>query len=716
MISTDFLKLSDHPILKTIQESVSNNVTKTLNALTVKDNVLFIWDFQNYCVLSFNLKAFGNEKYKKQVVCQKLLPLWTKIFPPDRLVVNDSVTYLVSSGPSCVLVFELPTRCPPFGAFDHNKELVYCKIHSIEERLFMFNDDLEPLQVKFHPGSAEDNHLVILTSDNQLRIFQINEEVVSIGVYSLGHSPMGKTPSNTITFTGTLYEIAIDFDFGQPEIGTDRDDFESSNIFSEAKTDGSKLHLTNNGIKIVPLSSTLKPVEKRRRPNIEWPIYILCGDFIMFYLNVSLYEKSKSILRGPIPLKPSKLFPCSKQASSILCLNTTPQIICLANNKGEISHGMILPKSSSEISEILDNSFTKNEQSEKEIDFFEVVEIELGRATTLSAEEESYTYPLFLYCDDSSRNRYFAVHSTGVHMITLNCFKELQQISIDDSISNDLFNVPSSCEHLICTKMGMLKHFNPVVGFSLYYNQSSLITLLADGNLISLPIRTSFTPAPIEPLDKSMSILSPKKKHAEVSLEEYVENLLKKANLNPVMKLSKKENYSIEDSYQMILSSSTALREKINAQRQVKAQIERSWKSMDIMKNYQMDTIKSLVQEKQNLQEKAENLAEKYEDIKDKQDKVLKRCAKLMASVSMKKEVLSDAERNYLEKLKTIRQNLDRCDSAIEKLLVKKNYQENQMRNWKAQMDKKKNAVSERHCETIKENLVNTSEIGRAHV
>lgn len=45
----------------------------------------------------------------------------------------------------------------------------------------------------------------------------------------------------------------------------------------------------------------------------------------------------------------------------------------------------------------------------------------------------------------------------------------------------------------------------------------------------------------------------------------------------------------------------------------------------------------------------------------------------------MKKEVLSDAEQDYLMSLKNMREQCDKFDSAIDKLIVKKNYQETQV-------------------------------------
>lgn len=49
------------------------------------------------------------------------------MFTPEFLVCNESCSLLAVYGPNGVLVLELPNRCPPHGAFQSNKEVVYCK-------------------------------------------------------------------------------------------------------------------------------------------------------------------------------------------------------------------------------------------------------------------------------------------------------------------------------------------------------------------------------------------------------------------------------------------------------------------------------------------------------------------------------------------------------------------------------------------------------------
>lgn len=105
-------------------------------------------------------------------------------------------------------------------------------------------------------------------------------------------------------------------------------------------------------------------------------------------------------------------------------------------------------------------------------------------------------------------------------------------------------------------------------------------------------------------------------------------------------------------------------------------EIEKRVKALQMLKKYQQEQIVKMCDEKQELTEKAEALAEKYEDIKDKQEALMKRCERLLMTVSQKKEELSDAEKNYVKELKEAESKVERYAKAIDKVRRKQKYQE----------------------------------------
>lgn len=58
----------------------------------------------------------------------------------------------------------------------------------------------------------------------------------------------------------------------------------------------------------------------------------------------------------------------------------------------------------------------------------------------------------------------------------------------DADPTSDIFIRPSNAEYLVCTKTTSSEKANPVIGFSVYHEPTSIITLLSDGSLVTLGI------------------------------------------------------------------------------------------------------------------------------------------------------------------------------------------------------------------------------------
>lgn len=56
MCSTDYLALNNHKLFENLREILPKDIIKTQNILTVNDGLLFVWNFQDACVLTLNLK------------------------------------------------------------------------------------------------------------------------------------------------------------------------------------------------------------------------------------------------------------------------------------------------------------------------------------------------------------------------------------------------------------------------------------------------------------------------------------------------------------------------------------------------------------------------------------------------------------------------------------------------------------------------------------
>ncbi|XP_044260478.1 nuclear pore complex protein Nup88 isoform X2 [Tribolium madens] len=662
---TDYLRLSEFKIFKNVRETLPKNLKKSTSLLAVKDGVLFTWDFADNCVLTLNIKA-ARSRDGDNVTHQNLLPLIPVMFQPELLLVNDTGTLLVVAGPSGVLVMELPTRYPPFGAFENNKDVVYCRSHTLDERLLFCSDVVQVRQVRFHPGSPKNTHIVVLTSDNTLRLYNIeNASALSLSKITIGETPIGVFPGTKTSYLAAFGEVGVDFDFGQPEINSD-----PKTIFND-----------------------------ETKKDLLWPVYVLRGDGSVYSVIIPLDQKAKPEVKGPILQNTSEGNP-REEACAIICMNINPEVVCIANSNGTIYHSILLPPD------------FETGNCHKELLCFESIELELGLSTT--TDDNSYTCPIFLHKDESKSGRYCATHSAGIHLVTIGCLKDLQGYinGQNDQSMDEIFNSESKAEYLVCTKTSNSEKTNPVIGFSLYYEPTSLIAILADGNLVTLGILTAEVLPKIEDLalgDKQETN-SPLKKMLREPFDINIQKLLKRSSNQPILKLGGDGKHSQKECHELLQRASQVFREYFENHTRAREEIEKRVKALQMMKDFQLKQIQRMIAEKHDLQSKAENLAEKYEDIKDKQDEIMKRCEKMLVLVSQKKTEPSDAEKEYLKELEQYMEKIEKYKKSIEKLKMKVNYQKIQIANWKAQEGKKVSALSETHSVTIKNNLKETSE------
>ena len=85
---------------------------------------------------------------------------------------------------------------------------------------------MEIRQVRFHPGSSKDNHILVLTSDNTVRLYKLpdsdgfnksSEDPELVEVWGLGQHPLNLS-GKRMPLLVSLGDTAVDFDFTLPII------------------------------------------------------------------------------------------------------------------------------------------------------------------------------------------------------------------------------------------------------------------------------------------------------------------------------------------------------------------------------------------------------------------------------------------------------------------------------------------------------------------
>ncbi|CAG9830937.1 unnamed protein product [Diabrotica balteata] len=511
--------------------------------------------------------------------------------------------------------------------------------HSLDERLLSCSELVKLRKLQFHPGSPNHSHIVALTSDNSLRLYQVeNGEVRNLAVYSVGEKPSTLFPGTTTTFLDIYGEVAIDFDFGLPEI---------QEIIKPAKCDETKSFIkgqtrlvnteTQTPNKIVANMKTEKKKDKQENDAVVWPIFILRSDLSIYKVSFDLKLRWKPIIGAPLAMS----YTAEEQidACSIICLNTLPQIMCISLCDGSLLHVVCSEVESSK-------SGSRNYPgavSEHELFVFEKVQLELGLTTCEEDQGNNSKCAVQLKKDEVRPERYYAIHGGGIHSVVISCIDGLQQfINAPEAVdpTSDIFIEPSKAEYLVCTKKASSVESIPVIGFALYYEPTSIITLLGDGRLVTLGILLSTNLPNIEDLKISDdTVVSPLKKllqrTAQCFRDEYFKNHIK-----------------------------------------VKDALEKRIKTLTIMKRNQQNEIENMKLERDMLRDKASNLAEKYEDIKDKQDELLKKSENLLMLVSRRRSSPSAAEQEFIKELDDCSRKIAMYHDRIDKVKNKMKYQQ----------------------------------------
>ena len=181
----------------------------------------------------------------------------------------------------------------------------------------------------WHPGSTFDGHLMILTSDNALRIYNVDleqdgfkgmspEEVILLS----GNTPPGAGSASrffgesSLTVRGSLGETAVSFTFAPP-VACSVDDEDNTPYL--------------------------------------WPVFILFGDGSVYFVVTGLgqYRPEKPVVMGPLSMLPESEDNYGIDACAITCLHpmiSSPPILVIATSQGTLYHCIVLQKIDPDIS------------------------------------------------------------------------------------------------------------------------------------------------------------------------------------------------------------------------------------------------------------------------------------------------------------------------------------------------------------------------------
>ncbi|KAJ8713149.1 hypothetical protein PYW08_008453 [Mythimna loreyi] len=199
-------KLPNHKIFKELKDSLSENPSgKLRNLIELKDDVFYVWNSKENCLLSLNLKHL--EESGDETPYQKLLFLIPPSFHVERIMTSGCGSRICVWGSRGVTIAELPARWGRSGLFDSGKDTVLCKSYSLDERFLYCQGEVR--RVHWHPGSL--SHVFVLGSDNTIRLYNIalKKGPKLVQILSIGIKPSGQLAGRNIL--DSLGDTAVDF-------------------------------------------------------------------------------------------------------------------------------------------------------------------------------------------------------------------------------------------------------------------------------------------------------------------------------------------------------------------------------------------------------------------------------------------------------------------------------------------------------------------------
>ncbi|XP_074244613.1 nuclear pore complex protein Nup88 isoform X2 [Saimiri boliviensis] len=577
---------------------------------------LFLWDGEDSSFLVVRLRGpSGGSEEPALSQYQRLLCMNPPLFEIYQVLLSPTQHHVALIGIKGLMVLELPKRWGKNSEFEGGKSTVNCSTTPIAERFFTSSTSLTLKHAAWYPSEILDPHIVLLTSDNVIRIYSLREPQTPAKVITLSEAEEESLVLNKgRAYTASLGETAVAFDFG-------------------------------------PLSAVPRNIfgQKGKDEVVAYPLYILYENGETFLTYVSLLHSPGNIgkLLGPLPMHPAAEDNYGYDACAILCLPCVPNILVIATESGMLYHCVVL-EGEEEDDQTSEKSWDSRIDLTPSLYVFECVELEL--ALKLASGEDDpfdsdFSCPIKLHRDPKCPSRYHCTHEAGVHSVGLTWIHKLHKFLGSDEEDKDSLQELSTeqkcfVEHILCTKPLPCRQPAPIRGFW-------IVPDILGPTMICI---TSTYECLIRPLLSSEKDIAPPPEEC--------------------LQLISRATQVFREQY--ILKQDLA---KEEIQRRVKLLCEQKKKQLEDL-NYCREERKSLREMAERLADKYEEAKEKQEDIMNRMKKVLHSFHSQLPVLSdserdMKKELqlIPDQLRHLGNAIKQVTMKKDYQQRKMEKVL-----------------------------------------------
>ncbi|XP_040572808.1 nuclear pore complex protein Nup88 [Lepeophtheirus salmonis] len=625
--------------LKALAELHHEVEDESTEILESKDDHIFVWDSKSSMIICIHLG-------ESDPPVQKFSLTDPPMFSVNRLEVSRGGRWIALSGPHGVSCVALPPRMGKNGRLGGGTGILSLKTLPIAERFFLCERKLLIQQVGWHPGSPHESHLCVLSSDNFLRIYDLDSSLGDespIRAVTLRHTPLFAQSHYSIK--SSLGETAVGFSFAPP-------------------------------------------TEEESPMDQEWPVFILLGNGSVYCLMFNvLHDKKPHRVMGPIPVKHES----PEDFCRILCLHpmiSSPPIIVLATLGGTLYHCLILheesdDEASSQISE-WSASVINAEDACFSLHVFESIELELGLMFKSEKLEQRkpFDYPIALHPDPTTPGRYFCSHGAGVHCVEVPMIFQLVKMAMnpeEEDVPSGLPTLNGDCivEHLLCTRMDSNCPPSPVLGVTVTYPPTQLMCLLSNFTIEVLSLTSPQIQSPIPLYANQSCENSPvKKKTNKEPFDERMKMLLQKSSSHPLIKSAKGTDLSPKECLEILTRSTQVLREEyLGRLKLVRTEIGIRVITLKRQKDQQKEMLKKLDDDRIILKDNAGIIAEKYEDLKDNGNSLISRIEVVLQNIQKRLPISSDAELSMNKELVGVNKKMKELKLSLDQVKAKDKYQ-----------------------------------------
>ncbi|XP_064459760.1 nucleoporin 88-like isoform X1 [Ornithodoros turicata] len=590
------------------------------NLIAVYDDLLLAWNQKDQDVLAVSVRNSAQNVAKDDF--QVLVLTNPPPYEVDNVLTNRT-HHLLLWGPRGVTVVLLPKATVL-------KEKAVCRSWPIGEHFFLCNKSVVVTDVAWHPDSETDSHILVLTSDNHLRLYNISEPqapqlMLPVGVCHGLSSSIGASLGE---------DTAVSFDFGQQ----------------------------------------LECSKSRQ-------VFILMGSGDVYLTHISSTDENSTMysgrVMGPLNMQPPSEDNYGVDGYSLLCLPSPVPVLVIATTAGTLYHCLALGMPQQQ-------PFNQN-RGEVDTVLFAFEKVKLDLTFTPGNEDDAFVCPVRLTRDPTCPLRYTCSHNSGLHAVALPVINHLHTFAQSEDnagVPPLLRNEPCIVESLICTRATTSTLPTPLVGalvlprvpgpVLIVFTASwkIVINFLVQGYQGYVPQLFSSVPSTV-----GASLQRPERS----SFEQQVQQLLGGRTVPQLIQGTSGES-SLQECLEILFAATHKFREEwLQRLDSCQVLIRRRMQTVNMQKDEQLEKEEKLRKEFEQIQANVASLREKYDAAYGTQQKIIKRAENVLHHLQQQVPQLSKAEQEMQKELEGLEERLKGMETSLEQARLKRDYQERHM-------------------------------------